>query len=75
MIRELLCAICMLSWLIFGAAIYLGLAAGDRARDARTLAFWQAYDRKMRIVLRTPIESPEYKRLEQELSNLHPPSD
>jgi hypothetical protein len=63
----------MASWLLFVMAIFWGLAAGDRARDKKTLAFWEAYDRKMREVLRTPIESPGYKKLAEELYGMHPP--
>ena len=73
MMRELLCALCMASCLLFGLAIWLGLAAGDRARDKKTLAFWEAYDRKMREVLRKPIESPGYERLAEQLYSMHPP--
>jgi hypothetical protein len=64
----------MVSWLLFGVAIFCGLEAGDRARDKKTLAFWEAYDKKLREVLTTPIESPEYERLAKELYAMHPPS-
>jgi hypothetical protein len=75
MIKELACTICLIGWLIFGLAIWWGLSTGDRARDKKTMAFWQAYDSKMREVLRTPIESPKYEKLAQELYGMHPPSE
>ncbi len=74
MAREILCISCMAIWLLFGLAIWWGLEARDHARDAKVVEFWQAYDKKMREFMNTPIESPGYKKLAAELYSMHPPS-
>ncbi len=73
--RELYCAFCLVGWLIFGAAIYLGLKASDARRETQVLEFWRIYDFKLRRLWSTPFWSDEHQRLERELSEMKQPSD
>jgi hypothetical protein len=65
----------MLSWLLFGGAIYLGLKTSDARREVEVLKFWRIYDFKLRRLWSTPFWSDEHVKLEHELSNMHPPSE
>jgi hypothetical protein len=65
----------MLSWLIFGLAVYLGLAASDARRETEVLKYWRIYDYKLRRLWSTPFWSDEHQRLQKELASMKQPSD